>query len=172
MTEKLSISGLKLSEPLISIWVQEAERHAGRISLFCRLLAEHHINMAFVISSGALDAQPALCCIDPADQATAAECIERSEALKGAVRFGGTVGIITFYPHHASLQLMGMALQVFGRNDIAVLGLSSSIAALSFVVDFDRLNDAGRLLSETFALPANVSPPRAGFKIVQERRPT
>ena len=171
MTKEPSINGLKLSEPLIAIWVHEEDQTVDRLSLFCRLLAKTEINIAFMTSTSVIDSQPALCCIDPKDQAVAAEWIERSEELAGSVRFGGSVGVITFYPHHFSLKLMGLALQVFSQNGIRVYGMASSIAALSFVVDSDRLEDAGRLLTKTFALPANVSPPKSDFRVRQERRP-
>ena len=171
MTENISINGLKLSEPLIAVWVDDAGRTVECLSLFCRILAKNEINLAFLTSTIAGDPQPALCCINPKDQAVAAERIDRTEALRECVRFGDTVGVITFYPHHFSLKMMGMALQVFSQNGIEVHGLASSIAALSFVVDFDHLEKAGRLITETFELPSNVSPPKADFIVRQERRP-
>lgn len=171
MTDNISINGLKLSEPLIAIWVDDEDQTVERLFLFCRVLAKNEINLAFLTSTIAGDPQPTLCCIDPKDQAVAAEWIDRSEVLKKCVRFGGAVGVITFYPHHFSLKLMGLALQVFSQNGISVHGVASSIAALSFVVDFDHLEEAGRLLTETFELPANVSPPKADFIVRQERRP-
>lgn len=172
MTEHLSINGLKLSDPLIVVRVDEGGQAVGRLTRLCRLLAENEVNLAFMTWAGAsLDRQPILCCIDPKDQVAAAQWIDRTDDLRGQVRFGGTVGLITFYPHHSSLKLMGLALELFSRSGIVVHGLASSISALSFVVDFDRLEEAGRLLSDHFELPENVSPPRADFRIRQERRP-
>ena len=170
MTEKLSINGLKLSELLLLVRVHAPNRSLDHLPVFCRLMAQHHVNMAFMTSASVIDPQPVLCCIDPKDQAVVARWVEQSDDLKGCVHFGGTVGVITFYPHHSNLRLMGLALQVFSQNGINVHALASSIAALSFVVDFDRLEDAGRLLIENFQLPDNASPLRADFKVRQERR--
>jgi aspartokinase len=171
MTEKLSINGLKLSDPLTSIWIHAPNQTVDRLPLFCRLLAQGQINIAFLTAASIVDSKPVLCCIDTKDHPAVAERVEHNGDLKGCVRFGGTVGVITFYPHQSNLKLMGLALHVLSRSGIRVHGMASSIAALSFVIDFDRLEEAGRLLMETLQLPDNAAPVRSEFKVHQERRP-
>jgi len=171
MTEKLSINGLKLSEPLALIQVHAPHATFGLLSPFCRLLAQHQVNITFITTSAAIDSQPVVCCIEAKDQSVVEALTEQHERLRGYVHFCGRVGVVTFYPHHANFKFMGLALQVFSRNGIKVHALASSISALSFVVDFDRLEEAGRLLVESFQLPENASPLRTDFKVRQERRP-
>ncbi len=171
MTDHTPINGLKRSERLASIWIHTPSRMANPLPRFCRLLARQQINIAFLTSAGLIDSQPVLCCIDCKDQPLVADLMDRNEDLKPYIRYGDSVGVITFYPHHSSLQLLGMALQLLSRKQIRVHGLASSIAALSFVVDFQRLDDAARAFAANLQLPRNAAPQRAEFRIRQERRP-
>jgi aspartokinase len=170
MTDVTPISGLKLSEQLTSIWVHTPPRMENRLTRLCRLLTRQQINIAFLTSASLLDSRPVLCCIDVNDQPAVADLMDRNEDLKPHIRYGGCVGVITFYPHRSDLKLLGLALQLLGQNGIKVHGLASSIAALSFVVDFHRIDDAARAFAANLQLPDNASPLRSEFRIHQERR--
>jgi aspartokinase len=170
MTDSTSINGLKLSEKLASIWVHTPPHMENLLARFCRLLTRQQINIAFLTSASLIDSQPVLCCIDVKDQPAAADLMDRDENLKPCIRYGGSVGVITFYPHRSNLKVLGLALQLLGQNEIKVHGLASSIAALSFVVDFQRLDDAARVFATNLQLPDNASPLHSEFRIRQERR--
>ncbi|MBT8338530.1 MAG: hypothetical protein HKP58_12195 [Desulfatitalea sp.] len=165
MTEKIPINGLKLSEPLVAVRSCSASREPDVMGLLCDLFARHHINMAYMTAAGGADAL--LCCICAEDQDVAAAHVAASAVLKSRVAFGEAVGLLTFYPHHADLSLLGKALQILSNRHIGILGWASSIAALTLVIDFEQLEAAAESLLEQFQLPLNAAPLRADFKVRQ-----
>jgi len=173
MSDKIPINGLKLSGQLIVLYVdaQIQPPPSARLPRLCRLLAQHQINIAYLTTAGGIDSQPDLCCIDTEDLPAAIAAIEEDANLQPCVRIGESVGLITFYPHHSSLKLIGKALQALSEGGIRIHGLASSISALSVLVDFERLDRAGELLDGCFQMPVHASPYKAEFKVRQKRRP-
>ncbi len=167
MTNKIPISGLKLSEPLVAIWLQAPAPQPDQMTALCDLLARNHINIAYMTSAGFQDTRPMLICIDAGDRAQAEALVSSDKVLSSTVCFGEPVGLLTFYPHHASLTLLGLTLQILSENGFRLLGLASSIAALTFVLDLHRLDDAAQALQERFELPPNAAPLRADFIVRQ-----
>lgn len=170
MTDKIPISGLKLSEPLVAVWLQAPVQQPDPMAGLCDLLSRNHINIAYMTSAGFMDDRPILVCIDARDQTQAHALVAGEKALASMTRFGEPVGLLTFYPHHASLTLLGLSLQLLSENGIQVLGVASSISALTFVVDLDRLDDAAHTLLTVFELPPNAAPLRADFIVRQTPR--
>ncbi len=167
MTDKIPISGLKLSEPLVAVWLQAQAPQSDPMAALCDLLACNHINIAYMTSAGFMDARPMLVCIDAGDQTQAEALVTCDQVLSSVVRFGEPAGLLTFFPHHASLTLLGLTLQIFSENGIRLLGLASSISALTFVLDLHRLDDAAQALLGRFELPPNAAPLRADFIVRQ-----
>ncbi|KJS29877.1 MAG: hypothetical protein VR64_18950 [Desulfatitalea sp. BRH_c12] len=166
MKEKISVNGLKLSAALVSIWVRSRNTPSAAMSLLCRMLSAMQVNIAFLTSSE--DDATAMCCIDAEDQATVEALLNHDSELKAVVQFGQRVGLLSLYPHKASLKLLGAVLQALTENGLAVHGVASSIAALTFVVDYDCLDDAVAILNGCMILPSNPAAFRADFKVRQE----
>jgi aspartokinase len=167
MKPKITINGLKLSESLTLIRVKAPQAPPDAMSRLCHLLNEMRINIAFLASADADSAQPALCCIESSDKAAVATMVGSRTDLSDFVCFGGAVGLLSLYPHQASLKVLGIALQAFGDSGIPIHGLASSIGALTFVIDNDRLEEGVGVLAGCMTLPPNPASLRAGFKVRQ-----
>lgn len=173
MTEKIPINGIKLSGRLVAVRVRRQSQPptaASVLQQLCRLFAHHHINIVYLTTGGLTDEGADLCCIDAEDLAGAEALVGRQADLKTLVCFGEAVGLITFYPHRASLKLLASALRILSEGAISIYGLASSLSALTFVVDFADLDRAAGLLSQNFQLPGNPAPFRAEFRVRQAQR--
>jgi aspartokinase len=169
MTEKIPISGIKISPTLTAVRLRTAPASQDLTARLCRLLTIARVNIAFMTCAGKADGSYALCCIDPDQRDKVARLVDQDAELKAAASFGGELGLLTLYPHRASLKMLGMALQVLNESGIRIHGLASSISALTFVIDFGRLEDAAATLSGRVALPRNPAPLRADFQVRQEK---
>jgi aspartokinase len=168
MQDKFSINGLKLSDALIPLWVRTPQGSMDLIARVCRMLAEIQVNIAYMTTASVGTPQPAVCCIDPADQARAEAWIAQDTELGGAIRFGPTVGLLSLYPHQANLKVLGVALAALSDSGITIHGLASSISALTFIIDFDALEKAATILQGCMSLPRGSAPMRPEFKVRQE----
>jgi hypothetical protein len=76
-----------------------------------------------------------------------------------------------FFRINPSLTLFGFSLRALFRQNIRVLGLASSIGALTYVLDYPKLELAADVLKSCFKLQENHSPFRAEFIVSQTARP-
>lgn len=165
---KVRINGLKTSGPYFAVWIDRSEAQPDMISGFCRALTGLRANMAFVAAARTGGKEPFLCCIDPVDRPKVATLVERDPGLRSNVRFGQTaLGLLSIYPHQSSLQVMGLAIETLSRKDFAFYGLASSIAALTFVVDFERMQEIAAAFSAEMTLPVDPSTVQAQIMVRQ-----
>jgi hypothetical protein len=136
MTQKIAIDGIKLSPPLLAVRLRNDPALPDLTPRLCRLLTIARVNIAFLTASSTDVSSCALCCIDPGQHDKVAQLIEQDAELKAAVRFQGQVGLLTLFPHRARLKILGMALQYLNDSNIGLLGLASSISALTFTIDY------------------------------------
>jgi aspartokinase len=165
---KIPINGIKFSEPLIPMWIRPKTDSLETLSVLCRMLTEHRVNIAYMTSADPHGGQPGLCCIDAGDHPAVQAAVRCNARLDAAVRFGAEVGLLSFYPHQARLDLLAAALNALTEGGIAVHGFASSIAAVTVVVDYDHLDQSAALLSHAVALPPKPPAFRADFKVTQE----
>lgn len=166
--DKIAINGLKLSEALIPMWVRLPQGSHASVSRICRILAEIQVNLAYMTTSGVGSPQPAVCCIDPEDHPKVELRLARDAELNALVTFGDPVGLISIFPHQANLKLLGVALAALNESGVTIHGLASSIAALTFIVDFNDLEKAATILQNCMLLPQEHQPMRPEFKVRQE----
>jgi aspartokinase len=169
MTQKMAIDGIKLSPPLLAVRVRNDPALPDLTPRLCRLLTIARVNIAFMTASSTDAASCALCCIDPGQHGKVAHLIEQDDELKAAVRFQGQVGLLTLFPHRARLKILGLALQYLNHKNIGLLGMASSISALTFVIEYAHLEDAAAILRDRLDLPWNPAPFRAEFAVRQEK---
>lgn len=155
-SQKVRLNGLKTSGPYFAVWIQRSESGLDPLPWFCRAMTGLRANMAFVTTAGTGDTEPSLCCIDPVDRPKVAALVERDPVLSTKVQFGQTaLGLFSIYPHQASLKTLGIVLEALNGHGIVLHGLASSIAALTFVLDFERLQEAVTILGEAMMLPVD-----------------
>lgn len=167
---EISINGLKLNGPFVALWVAASEQKASVLAALYRLLTGNCVNIAYMTAGDAMADEPALCCIDRSEAAKVTTLFDNDPQLRDQIRVGSDVGLLTFYPHRSSLNVLGSALQLLGEHEITIYGMASSISALSFVVAFEQLDTAGTILSQGLQLPDSATPIRDTIKIRQEQR--
>jgi aspartokinase len=169
MTEKIALNGLKTSGPLVAVWICPEQGDSKVLPNFCEGLTALRVNLALITTTQTGDGgQRALACIDPGDFPNVAAWVGQCKDLEAIVTFGShEVGLLSIYPHQASLEVLGVALQALGQNHIPIHGLASSIAALTFVIDMDRVQEAARAVSGLMNLPPNATPAQREFMVRQ-----
>jgi len=157
----MPINGVKMSEPLVLMRVRPRQGASDVMPALCRMLTDLAVNIAFMTSTGLGDPHLALCCIDPSDRPRVAAGLARDTDLSASVHIeSDTVGMLSIYPHRASLAVLGAAIQALNENKISLHTMASSISALTFVIDCVHLDQAAAILKDAMNLPSDTPPLR------------
>jgi aspartokinase len=170
MTESIPIGGIKISSPVLALRLRTDPASFHLTARLCCLLTIARVNIAFMTSAGQGDACHALCCIDPAQRDKVAQLVEQDAELRECVTFGRVLGLLTIYPHRASLKMLGLALQAMSGRGIRIHGLASSISSLTFAIDHSLLEDAAVLLSSHCDALHQPTLIKSDFTVRQEKR--
>jgi aspartokinase len=165
---RIPINGIKLSGPLVPMRIRPQAGSASPVPILCRMLTEMRVNIAFMTAGDTQGRQPGLCCIDAGNYAEVAAAVHHNALLDASVTFDTEVGLLSFYPHQARMDLLVAALNALVEGNVAVHGFASSIAAVTFVVDYEHLDRSAALLGDCMALPTRPAAFRADFKVIQE----
>jgi hypothetical protein len=74
------------------------------------------------------------------------------------VEFSGSVDLVSVFPHQFNLKALGLSLIALGKAKIPTHGFSSSLSALTFIIDHADLDQAASVLQGSFSFHAD--PPR------------
>ncbi len=160
----MPINGVKMSEPLVLMRVRPRQGAWDVMPALCRMLTDLAVNIAFMTSAGLDDQHLAVCCIDPSDQPRVATGLSQNADLCASVRIEpGAVGLLSIYPHQASLAVLGTAIQAINENGTGVHAMASSISAITFVIDCVHLDQAAAILTDTMKLPPDTTSLRTKF---------
>ncbi len=164
--DKISINGLKLSNPLVMMRVSSGDGVSDAIPALCRLSTDLTVNIAFMTSTGLDDPHSAIGCIDPIDRSSLVGGLARNADLKSCVHIEpDAVGMLSIYPHRSSIAVLVTALQALNNNGICVHAMASSISALTFIVDYLQLDKAATVLADSMGLPPDTTPVRTEFRV-------
>lgn len=165
--QKIRINGLKLSTELVRLHLELSEGDKKPMTDMCRLLGDHKVNILFMTNAVQSEQTYALFCIDADKHRLAESLIGKEPCLKASTRIFPGGGLLTLFPHKSSLRMVGLVLQKLGENRIPMYGLASSIAAITFVTDYNRLDDAAKVLTECLDLPESATPIKSILKVKQ-----
>ena len=70
----------------------------------------------------------------------------------------GHVGIISIFPHHSALKILGIIMVSWGRQSIPIHGIATSLSAISFTTDYHVIDKAVEVLQALFQLPDDHAP--------------
>ncbi|MBC8418435.1 MAG: hypothetical protein H8E10_07570 [Desulfobacterales bacterium] len=93
--------------------------------------------------------------------------IESETVWKAHAQVTPAVGMLSMFPHQSQLQMLGVSLYAFGKANLTILGLSSSLAALSFLLKYTHLERALIALSQFFDLPPDPAHFRSSIRVRQ-----
>lgn len=166
MTE-IQIKGLKISGELCLVRLHHSTPAIHRLPAFCGIMAGSRINLPFVSTAHQTSGIQAACCVDAKHQTLIKQLVDADLMMKKHVSYIPGVGLLTLFPHQSSLKLFGLSLRTLYRERFRVLEMASSIGALTYVLDYSRLDAAAELLKSCFKLNGNHSPFRAEFVVSQ-----
>lgn len=163
----INIRGLKISSELFLIRLQNLTPESRLLTAFSGMMAGSQINMPFLSTEIRPGGLRAACCVDAAHQALVKRLIDLHPKLPKHVKYQPGVGLLTFFPHHSNLDLFSMSMRALTKASLQVFALSSSIGALTYVLEYSRLDKAAAALQTCFKLTGNHAPFRAEFTVSQ-----
>jgi aspartokinase len=170
---RISIKGLKISEALCLVRLHAEFRGSGLLPAFCNLLAGSQINMPFLSVEYQAGGIQAICCVDATHQALLTRLLSAEPMLQERTRYTSGVGLLTLFPHQSRLKLFGRSLRALAQADLRVFAMASSVGALTYVLDYARIDKAAAVMQACFELAENHAPFKAEFAVAQgtQRRP-
>ena len=153
MGEKIPMEGVNVSPKMAGVSVCDAIPGGDLMAGFLQSLAEDRINMKLLITEEEGVGSRVSCCV-------AAEAGSRTRSLVDSVpdstkrtEVHEPVGLISVFPLRSSLKTVGMALTALIEAHVPVYGFCSSLSALTFVIDHDRLQEALAAFESCFDFP-------------------
>ncbi len=168
---KISIKGMQISGELCLVRLRKQRSDCRLVPVFCSLLASGRINLPFLSTEYRAGGVQAAGCVDVAQQALLKRLIAADPGLAEHVEYTSGVGLLTLFPHQSSLKFFGLSLSTLAKAGLRVFALASSIGALTYVLDYDRLDHAADVLQTCFDLVGNHAPFRAEFVVSQGTQP-
>ena len=98
------------------------------------------------------------------------EVVAGEPKLSEGLEFVPGVGTLSIFPHHSNLKLLGLSFCLFGRQNLPLYGVASSISSLTFITDYAQLDNAVSILLEYMDLPPNHAPFRPEIHVIQRKR--
>lgn len=153
--QKIKTGGVKISDKLLRIHIASPLNCEKEQCRLCRILAEEKISILF-LTIGRKDGDMCTsCCVDLEHEERVRAIIESEAVMKEHARFTPAVGLLSMFPHQSQFQILGVSLHALGKANLPILDLSSSLAALSFVLKYEHLKGALTALSEFLEFPAD-----------------
>jgi len=170
IVKKIRINGIKLSAELVQVNLLNRFFPQDFRALFFQLLAQHQINIPFILTSGMREKIIGSCCVTAEDIRRIKIVVEGEPKLKENLEFIPGVGSLSIFPHHSNLKLLGLSFYLFGRKHLPIYGMASSISSLTFITDYSQLDNAVSILLEYMDLPPNHAPFRPEIHVIQKKR--
>ena len=155
MGDKLPMEGVNISPKMARV---SAVRPGGDLSAgLLDPVAQNRINLKLVIAEQGKDGSRISCCVATTDERRTMSLLgcdpgpaEHGERYEPA-------GLISIFPLRSSLRTLGLALIALAEARVPVHAFCSSLSALTFVVDHDRLQEALAAFEGCFDFPGERS---------------
>lgn len=152
--------GIKISPPLAQIDVAGGDAPDAGVAAFLAGLCAAQINLPF-FTQQLPPAPAAMSLCVAAEECTRAEGIAHGlEGVTLHLTVHRAVVAVSVFPHRSQAVLLGAILQSLHRQELRVLGLATSLSALTFTLYADHLARALAALDEVLELPENHAPLR------------
>lgn len=153
--QKIKTGGVKISDKLLRIHIANPLNREKEQCRLCRILAGEKISILFLTIDRKGGDFCTSCCVELEHEDRVRALIESEAVMKDHARFTPAVGLLSMFPHQSQLQVLGVSLHALGKANLPILDLSSSLAALSFVLKYEHLKRALTALSEFLVFPAD-----------------
>ena len=165
MGKALKIDGIKFSEELVLFNLPDSGHTKSSATTFLHLLAQNRINMPFVSLTRRQSGLWLSGCVGADKMDRVGYLFEAEPKLTRQLEVIPSVGLLTLFPHQAGLRILGLALAAFGKTQLPLYAMASSLSALTFVTGFSLLERAVEYLEEVVVLPENHAPFKPQFRV-------
>jgi aspartokinase len=155
MVDKVPMEGVKRCEELVRVSLVNGSSSEEFLPGFLRTLTQSRINMNLFVGRATEKGLQLTCCMTCSDGSRVRELSDHIPDLRGGVEFHQPVDLISIFPHHFNLKMVGLSLMAFARAQIPLYGICSSLSALTFITDHTHSDKALEVLKEFLALPAD-----------------
>lgn len=160
MGEKIPMEGVNVSPKMARVSLVHGCPGGELTSSLLRPLAQERINLNLLIAEEGKDGWDILCCVAAADGNRVGRLIDADPDLPKRTEVHEPAGLMSVFPLRSSLKTVGLALIALAEARVPVYGFCSSLSALTFVIDHDRLDDALAAIEGCFAFPGERSAER------------
>jgi hypothetical protein len=162
MAALIPLGGIKFSEELVLLRLSaDGPPRGGEVDVL-RALAGREINLFYLSVCRSAAATRVDLCVG-ADRGGMAGSLAAQESW--CCQTVAAVGLLSIYPHARRLEALTRSLAAFSASGLPVLGVASTLSALTLVTAFAELERAGECLREVFSLPRNHAPFAAEFRV-------
>ncbi len=159
--EKVKLGGMKQSLELCQFDLRGPDSPERIVPRVCELLASQKINIAF-FTYNHLKSEFHQCTMCPcqSDFTRTSGILNAKGALpRGwAIQSREHVGILTVYPHHAPIKIIGCVMVLWATQSIPIYGIATSLSAISFITDYHAIDKGIEVVQNSFQLPDDHAP--------------
>ena len=159
--EKLKIGGLKQSLELCQFDLRGPDSSEKTVLGISKLLASQKINVNFLTYYPNTNSYHHLTfCISQDRFSDTSEILKKEGSLPMGweVNCREHVGIISIFPHHSGMKILAIIMVSWAEQSIPILGISTSLSAISFVTDYHVIDKAIKVVQDLFQLPDDHAP--------------
>jgi aspartokinase len=143
---------------MVGISIRHAPPDAKVQDALCRVFAKNHLNLTFLSAERTNQKDNIFCCLIAQELDAARQLLDTTISHGDSLyRIIPSVSLLSVFPHQSDIYLVCQLLQTLREVDIPVHALASSIAALTLVIDTDRIEST----VETLERFLNVQPETA-----------
>jgi aspartokinase len=153
MGEKIPMEGVNVSPKMVCVRLNHACRGGNLTTGFFHPLSQERINLNLIIAEEGDEGARVLCCAAAAEGNRIGRLISAGPDLPKGAEVHEPAGLISMFPLRSSLKTVGLALIALAEARVSVHGFCSSLSALTFVIDHDRLDEALAAFEGCFGFP-------------------
>jgi aspartokinase len=159
---KVKVGGIMAAGGLATVSLLSLPDRPDVPGMVLRGMGERNINIEFVVHNVDIEGNGNMTfCIDQRNLETAIEVLEGVKPLieaKGISFHPNVATISVFGPHFRERPMIsGLMFNALGTAGINVMAISTSISSCSCVIQAEQIEDALRVLHETFEAPHQVT---------------
>jgi len=151
--ETLRIGGIKVSGELVLLNISGSVDFPFAGYDLLERLAGSRINVHFLSAEEGIGPPATSCCVEAGVMDRVRTLLDLDPPLKERIQVVPSVGLLSLFPHQFSFGLMGRCIGAMLEADIPLLGMNSSLSALTFILDYRRLKDAVETLGRFLDFP-------------------
>jgi len=168
--ENLKVGGLKQSLELCQFDLRGPDSSEKTVSKISKLLASQNSNIEFLTYNPNSNKYHQLTlCVSQDKFSSTSKILRKDGSLPTGwqITWREHVGILTIFPHHSPIKILGVIMVSWGAQSIPIHGIATSLSAISFVTDYHCIDKAVEAIQHSFQLPENRAPLKPEIRYYQ-----